>query len=142
MLGGGSDTPDEEGDEMPAFVLLAAVLTPGSGSAKMSIEVAQRLSLAGQWTVSLHTDDADHFEGELSHERLFVSNRTGTVVLISTSWIVDEGQSRFTLNAGDGFHGIFKYEGTALMLCFCSVKKSRPKSFCGGNGQHLLILRR
>lgn len=66
----------------------------------------------------------------------------GGYIFIRIASIRDEGSGRFRIAMGQGFLGIYKQKGDRVVLCFRQAREGYPTLLRGGDGQHLIRLRR
>lgn len=136
-----------------AMILTAAMVIPGDRPEKVSGEVAenQRLDLSGEWEGFWWFDHNTRFEahskcpsgqGHLMGRQFAIVCR-GNCNL--TAYFIDEGQGHLCGEwelIGPRIHGIYRQEGTKLLICFTELASPCPTSFRAGEGRHLLILHR
>lgn len=129
------------------LMLLVAGMVMGSGPEKASGEMVQTLDLRGEWEGSWqHAQDfkmrAASGSVTSAAARELVAEMPGGVIVLPINAIADQKNGRLHIAAGKGFLGIYEQNGDRLSICFRPARNGYPISFRGGNGQHLLILRR
>ncbi len=129
-----------------AMILTAAMVVPGDRPEKVSAELVepQRLDLRGEWKGVWRQGKDKRFSVSSNESRL-VGIRGSSVTLIDTKDIIDDGRGQLHgtwLFAENGIHGIYKWEGKRLFICFSRRPDPPPTSFAGTDSQDLLILRR
>jgi hypothetical protein len=132
-----------------AMVLMAAMAIPGNGPEMVSAEMEQGLDLRGDWEGTCKTSDGTDWEAQLHFPRF--STRRGHLTLTAGGalnfqavTLTDEGAGRLRITWSDGviFPGIYEQQDDRAVICFSRAERGYPTEFRGGDGQHLLILRR
>jgi hypothetical protein len=125
-------------------MVLAAGLAMSDRQVAVSSEVEERLDLSGEWEGTWTTSKADSFAVRLSGRWLAVSDVPGGLTVVRAPILLkDGGGGRFAVClAHVNHHGIYTWEKGGLLMCFREGRQGRPTSFHGGDGQHLMRLRR
>jgi hypothetical protein len=131
-------------EKMSAFaVVLVAGMAVGSGPAKLSLEAEQWLDLSGRWEGIWEDATGASFLIMSCGRELGGRPRLGPASILDTASVVNCGAGRFTAAVSDrACLGIYQWDGGQLFICLRARGQGWPASFRGGNGQHLLRLRR
>jgi hypothetical protein len=128
------------------MILTATILVSDGGPPKEPAEIVEvyRLNLSGDWEGTWWVDKGKRFSMVSVGSDLFASRRNAHT-LIDTKGILDDGHGRFHgtwLFAEHGIHGIYKWEGKWLFICFSRRPDPPPTSFTATDSHCLLILHR
>jgi hypothetical protein len=130
-----------------AMVLMAAMAVPGNGLEMVSAEMEERLDLSGEWEGTWWLPEGQVYPATMDNRLLFgdaFPPHEGAIFFRTPSFR-DEGIGKFRIEPKDTnsrWLGIYEQHEGHLLLCFGEDGEQRPRSFRGGDGQHLLILHR
>lgn len=135
------------------LVLAAGITVSGNGPEMVSGKVEQRLDLSGEWKGTWQLPDGQFTPAFSTEQRIPGVPEGGIIVgeewdgrsiFIRRDSLIEEESGYFSLRfkGRRGSLGIYQQDGDRVVLCFRIAGKGYPRSFRGGNGQHLLILHR
>lgn len=129
--------------EMMLICTMNCADCPRTVSSDMKYE-QQPLNLRGQWKGTWRHAQGFVMPASLSasEDGRIMGILDAGVIFIHVDSIIDEGEGTFRIKEGKGFVGIYKVRKESIALCFRPSVQGYPRVFRGGDGQHLLILRR
>lgn len=112
-----------------AMILTAAMVVPGDGRERVSMEMVQVFDLSGEWKARWIDD------------RWGVGIETAPHKLLANT--VFEGVNKLRITYRGGCHlGIYKEEANHVVICLREPGRGRPRDFRVKPDQELLILHR